>query len=49
MKEEKWIHKTLITESQKQRKHKKQKKQKQKTKTKKGERGGCGHAIQIKI
>ena len=45
MKEEKWMHKTLITESQKQRKHKKQKK----TKTKKGERGGCGHAIQIKI
>ena len=30
MKEEKWMHKTLITESQKQRKHKKQKKQKQK-------------------
>ena len=25
MKEEKWMHKTLITESQKQRKHKKQK------------------------
>ena len=39
MKEEKWMHKTLINESQKTKKKK----------TKKGERGGCGHAIQIKI
>ena len=41
MKKEKRIHKTLITESQK---------QKPKTKNKKrGERGSCGLAIQMKI